>query len=87
MLNVEQTAKLLATEHLKEDEGIRKILWAPAHDEVRLIDVTTSVSDRGEVLPFRFNCSLAMLISHLEAQDTSYSKWRSRCSPMRVVAY
>jgi len=54
VLNVEQTAKLLAGEHLQEDAGINRILWVRADDEVRLIEVTTSVTDRGEVLPFRF---------------------------------
>ena len=54
MPNVEQTAKLLAGEHIREDEGIRTILWAPAANEVRLIEVSTSVTDRGEILPFRF---------------------------------
>jgi len=54
MQSVKVTAKLLADEHRREDEGIDRILWAPADDEVRLIEVTTSVTDRGEVLPFRF---------------------------------
>ena len=48
-------AKLLANEHLREDGEIERILWAPAENEVRLIEVTNSVTDRGEVLPFRFS--------------------------------
>lgn len=55
MQSVEVTAKLLATEHLREDSAIERILWARADGEVRLIEVTGSVTDRGEVLPFRFS--------------------------------
>jgi len=55
MQSVEVTAKLLAGEHVQEDQGINRILWAPAEDEVRLIEVTSSVTDRGEALPFRFS--------------------------------
>ncbi len=55
MQSVEVTAKLLAGEHVREDDGIERILWVPAESEVRLIEVTTSISDRGEVLPFRFS--------------------------------
>lgn len=54
MQSVEVTAKLLANEHIREDEGIERILWVPAENEVRLIEVTNSVTDRGEILPFRF---------------------------------
>jgi len=54
MPSVEDTARLLAQEHLKEDEGTRAIYWAPSDEEVRLVEVSTSVADRGEVLPFRF---------------------------------
>ncbi len=53
--SVEETAKLLADEHIREDEGIERILWVPAENEVRLIEVTNSVTDRNEVLPFRFS--------------------------------
>jgi hypothetical protein len=55
MQSVEMTAKLLAGEHCREDGEIERILWAPAENEVRLIEVTSSVTDRGEVLPFRFS--------------------------------
>lgn len=55
MQSVEVTAKLLAEEHAREDQGIERILWVPAANEVRLIEVTNSVTDRGEILPFRFS--------------------------------
>lgn len=52
--DVEIVAKLLAGEHMARDSGIRQVYWAPDTQEVRLVEVTTSVEDTGEVLPFRF---------------------------------
>lgn len=54
MPSVEETARLLAEEHSGEDDGLQAVYWAPSEDEVRLVEVSTSVADRGEVLPFRF---------------------------------
>lgn len=54
MPSVEDTARLLAEEHSGEDDGIRAIYWAPSEAEVNLLEVSTSVADRGEVPPFRF---------------------------------
>ena len=54
MKTVEETARLLAAEHTREDDDIELIVWVPADEEVRLIEVTRSITDRGEVLPFRF---------------------------------
>ena len=54
MSGIEQTARLLAREHSAEDTGIEAIYWAPSDDEVHLVEVSTSVPDRGEALPFRF---------------------------------
>ena len=54
MQTVEETARLLAEEHAGEDEGMREIYWSPSENEVRLVEVSSSVADRGEVLPFRF---------------------------------
>lgn len=54
MLTSTATAQLLAREHLQEDQGISQILRAPSDDEVRLVEVTSSVTDSGEVRPFRF---------------------------------
>lgn len=51
---VEDTARLLAREHSEQDEVTQAVYWAPAEDEVFLVEVTASVPDRGEVLPFRF---------------------------------
>jgi hypothetical protein len=54
MKTVEETARLLAEEHRREDEEMRDVFWVPATDEVRLIEVTSAITDRNEVLPFRF---------------------------------
>jgi hypothetical protein len=53
-MSVEIVAKMLAGEHMSEDQGIREVYWLPAATEVRLVEVSGSVGDRGEVLPFRF---------------------------------
>lgn len=53
-MSVEIVAKMLAGEHMSEDEGIKEVFWARAANEVRLIEVSGSVGDKGEVLPFRF---------------------------------
>ena len=52
--SVEVVAKMLAGEHMSDDAGISEIYWAPHETEVRLVEVTSSISDKGEVLPFRF---------------------------------
>jgi hypothetical protein len=54
-MSPEVVAKLLAGEHMSQDEGIREVYWAPAANEVRLIEVSRSVNDSGELLPFRFS--------------------------------
>ncbi len=53
--SVEVVAKLLAGEHMQDDSGIREVYWARAANEVRLVEVSESVGDTGEVLPFRFS--------------------------------
>jgi hypothetical protein len=53
-LSVEVVAKMLAAEHFDDDPNIVEVFWAPHPTEVRLVEVTSSVSDKGEVLPFRF---------------------------------
>jgi len=53
--SVEVTAKLLAAEHSSDDPTICEIFWAPHPTEVRLVEITNSISDKGEVLPFRFS--------------------------------
>ncbi len=45
---------MLATEHKADDDELNAVYWAPHPEEVRLIEVTGSISDRGEILPFRF---------------------------------
>lgn len=54
-MSTEVVAKLLAGEHMSQDEGIREVYWAPAANEVRLVEVSGSVGDTGELLPFRFS--------------------------------
>jgi hypothetical protein len=54
-MSTEIVAKLLAGEHMSQDRGIREVYWAPAANEVRLIEVSGSVEDTGELLPFRFS--------------------------------
>jgi hypothetical protein len=53
-LDVDAIARMLAGEHMQDDAGIREVYLAPAANEVRLIEVTTSVPDNGEVLPFAY---------------------------------
>lgn len=53
-MTVKDVALLLAGDHMSNDPGTRKVFWAPHDREVRLVEVSTSVEDRGEVLPFRF---------------------------------
>ncbi len=54
MLEMHDVAKMLAGEHASEDEGVVLVVWYPDDSEIRLVEVTRSISDRGEVLPFRF---------------------------------
>ena len=51
---VEATAKLLAAEHIRDGPDISAVYWAPAKDEVLLLEVCDTVHNRGEILPFRF---------------------------------
>lgn len=53
-MTVRETALLLAGDHMTNDPGTKKVFWAPHEREVRLVEVSTSVEDRGEVFPFRF---------------------------------
>ena len=45
---------MLAGEHMGQDPDMTEVYWAPAEHEVRLIEVSGSVGDTGEVLPFKF---------------------------------
>ena len=57
MPTVEDTARLLAGEHRREDQGMHTIYWVPAEDQVLLIEVTDSIGvidGDVEVLPFGF---------------------------------
>jgi hypothetical protein len=56
--SVQVAAKLLAGEHIAQDPGIRRVYWAPAEHEIRLIEVSESIEDGRGVLPFRFTPDL-----------------------------
>jgi hypothetical protein len=47
----------LAEAHRKEDPGTLAVYLAESNNEVRLVEVSGSVGDSGEVLPFRFAAS------------------------------
>lgn len=49
---------MLADENRAADPGISLVLWFPHDSEVRLLEVSTSLADTGEALPFRFAKSL-----------------------------
>ena len=51
-------AALLVNEHKAEDPEIYEAYWAPCGDEIWLVEVSTSIEDVGEVLPFRFAADL-----------------------------
>lgn len=53
-MTVRDTALLLAREHIANDAGTTDVFWAPHERDVLLVEVSTSVEDQGEVLPFRF---------------------------------
>ena len=53
-MDVKSVAALLAGEHMAEDSEIKTVLWHPAPDEVRLLEVSGSVPSTGSVLPFRY---------------------------------
>jgi hypothetical protein len=45
---------MLAGEHVSDDPNIVEIYWAPHVAEIRLVEISSSVPEKGEVLPFRF---------------------------------
>lgn len=52
--SVRDVALMLAGDHMANDPGTEKVFWAPSEREVLLVEVSSSVEDRGELLPFRF---------------------------------
>lgn len=52
--SIRETAELMAREHRSQDPEMRAVRWVCDDDEVLLIEVTDSIGDIGEVLPFRF---------------------------------
>ena len=53
-MDVAAVARLLAGEHMAEDTDMKTVLWHPAANEVRLVEVSGSVPSTGAVLPFRY---------------------------------
>jgi hypothetical protein len=51
---ITDVAQELAEAHRKEDPHTESIFLAESNDEVRLVEVSGSIGDSGEVLPFRF---------------------------------
>lgn len=58
---LEQVAKELAAAHRMADHHTIAVYWAPDPEgwEIRLVEVSGSVGDTGEVLPFRFGPQIA----------------------------
>jgi hypothetical protein len=54
MKTVLEVALELAAAHRNEDPETQEVYVAEAQDEVRLVEVSTSLAASGEVLPFRF---------------------------------
>lgn len=52
--SIEDVAVELANAHRHEDPDTTEIYFADAVDEVRLVEISASVGNSGEVLPFRF---------------------------------
>jgi hypothetical protein len=81
--SVEDVAKLLAKEHRKDDSNITEIHWFPHGSEVQLVEVTSSISDKREVLPFRLTPdppdvpypSVIILLSPKDWADRAQLKW------------
>lgn len=58
MKSIEDVAHELADAHRKEDPETVAVYLADSSSEVRLVEVSSSVGDSGEVLPFRFAASV-----------------------------
>jgi hypothetical protein len=54
MKPISEVARELADAHRVEDPQTRSVFLAESDSEVRLVEVSGSVGDSGEVLPFRF---------------------------------
>lgn len=52
--NLIDVAKDLAAAHREEDPETKLVFLAKSNDEIRLVEVSGSIGDSGEVLPFRF---------------------------------
>ncbi len=57
MKSIEDVANELANAHREEDPKTVAVYLADSSSEVRLVEVSSSVGDSGEVLPFRFAAS------------------------------
>lgn len=88
---IDAVAKMLAGEHMQDDASIRQVFLVRNPNEVRLIEVTSSVPANGEVLPFRFAetppdvpfKSLVVLIHPEDWNRRSTLQWPDELNPSR----
>lgn len=74
---------MLAGEHVSDDPNIVEIYWAPHAAEIRLVEISSSVPEKGEVLPFRFTAdhpdvpyeSVVVLLSPADWQRRKELDW------------
>ncbi len=74
---------MLAGEHVGDDPNITEIHWAPHLTEVRLVEISSSVPEKGEVLPFRFTAdppdvpyeSVVVLLSPADWERRTDLEW------------
>lgn len=89
----ERTAKLLASEHRKNDQNISHVFWLEHPREVRLIEVTSSVPRDETVMPFRFTedppevpvPSLVVLIHPDDWARKEFLNWPQEIDPTKVT--
>lgn len=82
-------AKLLASEHMRDDPSIRRIYRINHGGEVRLIEITEAVPATGEILPFRFTPdppdipvkSLIVLLHPKDWERSSELDWPPELNP------
>lgn len=89
--SVNDIARMLAGEHAVDDPSIQQIFLAPHADEVRLIEVTTSVQPDGEILPFRFAAgdgvpfrSVVVMVNPADWERRGELRWPPDLDPARI---
>lgn len=89
--SVNEVARMLAAEHAVDDPAIQQIFLVPHADEVRLIEVTTSVRPDGEILPFRFAAgrgvpfrSVVIMVNPTDWERRTELEWPAGLDPTRA---